>query len=133
MPPTWGKGMERGSGGRFPRMYGGTCINTGCIPTRDPAYMASLARCKDFASFARREEYYRRSVAAKDEIVAALREKNYRNLADAPGITVYTGEGSFLSGSEVMVRLADAGVETLPRERIFVDTGSRTIVPLCPE
>lgn len=117
---------------RSSRMYGGTCINTGCIPTKALVHRAKLARCKDFASFAHREEYYRRSVAAKDEIVAALREKNYRNLVDASGITVYTGEGSFLSGSEVMVRLADEGVETLRSERIFVDTGAHTVVPPIP-
>lgn len=117
---------------RSEKMYGGTCINTGCIPVKTLVHRANIAGFKDFGSFEERKEYYRQSVALKDDIVAALREKNYHNLADASGITVYTGEGTFVSRNEVMVKLIDGGVENLQAGRIFIDTGSMAALPPIP-
>lgn len=114
---------------RSDKMYGGTCINVGCIPTKTLVHSAKLAQCKEFQSFGQRREYYRESVAVKDKVVAALRDKNYHNLADAPHITLYTGEASFVSGSEVLVRQEDGGTETIGSQHIFINTGADTFMP----
>ena len=74
---------------RSEKMYGGTCINIGCIPTKTLVHAAKHAD-KD-ASWEVKKAYYRQSIARKEEVVSFLRQKNYHNLADNPHITVYTG------------------------------------------
>lgn len=79
---------------RSDKMYGGTCINIGCIPTKTLIHSAKLADTS--ASWEQKQAYYRQSVARKEEVTSFLRQKNYRNLSDNPNITVYTGTGSFI-------------------------------------
>lgn len=117
---------------RSEKMYGGTCINVGCIPTKTLVYRAKLAMSRNFGSMQQRRDYYRESVAVKEEVVAELRELNYRNLADAPRVTVYTGEASLASGSEVSVRRSDGGTETISSQRIFINTGAAPFMPPIP-
>lgn len=108
--------VERSAG-----MYGGSCINVGCIPTKFLIHKAS-------ESTGDKREYYREAVNEKNRLIAALREKNYRMLADNPNVEVIDGEGYFLSPDTVGVRTAH-GEETISAERIFVDTGSETVIP----
>lgn len=113
---------------RSARMYGGTCINVGCIPTKALIHSAALAAAAHPLSFGQRAAYYRDAVASKTALVDSLREKNYRKLADDPRIDVYTGEGSFLSPQTVRVKTADGSVE-LTAGRIVIDTGAETVLP----
>ena len=85
------------------QMYGGTCINVGCIPTKTLVHQAKLATYRPEPTFGQRSEHYRRAIRRKEEVTALLRDKNYRNLADKPNITVYTGTGSFAGPDEVDV------------------------------
>ncbi len=71
------------------RMYGGICISIGCIPTKTLVHAAKLADPQD--SWEKKQAYYSRAVAYKDEVTSFLRSRNYHNLADNPNITVYTG------------------------------------------
>ena len=63
---------------RSDKMYGGTCINIGCIPTKTLIHSAKLADTS--ASWEQKRAYYRQSVARKEEVTSFLRQKNYRNL-----------------------------------------------------
>lgn len=78
---------------RSDKMYGGTCINIGCIPTKTLVHLSKLTPAG--SSFKEKREYYRQAIARKEEVTSMLRKKNYHNLADNPYITVYTGTGSF--------------------------------------
>ncbi len=60
------------------RMYGGTCINIGCIPTKTLVHAAKLA--DPLASWKDKQAYYSRAVAYKDEVTSFLRGRNYHNL-----------------------------------------------------
>jgi pyruvate/2-oxoglutarate dehydrogenase complex dihydrolipoamide dehydrogenase (E3) component len=111
---------------RSDRMYGGTCINIGCIPTKTLVHSAKLAS-KD-APWEEKQAYYRRAIAHKEEVTSFLRQKNYHNLADNPQVTVYTGTGSFAGPDVVEVRTADETV-LLQASRIFINTGAETIIP----
>ncbi|EIZ3929893.1 FAD-dependent oxidoreductase, partial [Escherichia coli] len=51
-------------------MYGGTCINIGCIPTKTLVHDAQ--QHTDFV----------RAIQRKNEVVNFLRNKNFHNLAD---------------------------------------------------
>lgn len=111
---------------RSEKMYGGTCINIGCIPTKTLVHSAKLADPN--ASWEMKRAYYRQSVARKEEVVSLLRQKNYHNLADNPHITVYTGVGSFAGPDVVEVKSAEETWQ-LRASRIFVNTGAETIIP----
>lgn len=111
---------------RSDKMYGGTCINIGCIPTKTLVHAAKLAD-KD-ASWDEKQAYYRRAIAGKEEVTSFLRQKNYHNLADNPHITVYTGIGSFAGPDVVEVRMAEETI-LLQASRIFINTGAETIIP----
>ena len=60
-------------------MYGGTCINIGCIPTKTLVHDAQ--QHTDFV----------RAIQRKNEVVNFLRNKNFHNLADMPNIDVFIG------------------------------------------
>ena len=111
---------------RSEKMYGGTCINIGCIPTKTLVHAAKHAD-KD-ASWEVKKAYYRQSIARKEEVVSFLRQKNYHNLADNPHITVYTGIGSFAGPDVVEVGMAE-GTLQLQAPRIFINTGAETVIP----
>ena len=63
------------------QMYGGTCINVGCIPTKTLVHQAKLATYRPEPTFGQRSEHYRRAIRRKEEVTALLRDKNYRNLS----------------------------------------------------
>ncbi len=111
---------------RSDKMYGGTCINIGCIPTKTLVHSAELADKN--ASWEQKQAYYRQSVARKEEVTSFLRQKNYHNLADNPNITVYTGTGSFIAPDAVEVRMAEETIQ-LQAPQIFVNTGAETVIP----
>ena len=92
------QGMKTAMVEKSEKMYGGTCINVGCIPTKTLVHHAKEASRQKGLSWEQKKEMYREAVGKKNEVIALLREKNYRNLADNPLITVYTGTGSFVSG-----------------------------------
>ncbi len=112
---------------RSEKMYGGTCINIGCIPTKTLVHAAKYAD-KD-ASWEVKKAYYRQSIARKEEVVSFLRQKNYHNLADNPHITVYTGIGSFAGPDVVEVGMAE-GTLQLQAPRIFINTGAETVIQI---
>jgi pyruvate/2-oxoglutarate dehydrogenase complex dihydrolipoamide dehydrogenase (E3) component len=101
---------------RSKKMYGGTCINIACIPTKSLAYQAHQG------------EDYVEAVHNKDQLISSLRQKNYDNLNQNENIEVINGEASFLSDHEVQVK--DAGeTKILTADKIFINTGAETIIP----
>lgn len=113
---------------RSDSMYGGTCINIGCIPTKFLVHKAALAAASRPQSFGERQDYYRQAIARKQALVASLRELNYRKLDDNPRIDLLTGEGSFVAPHQVAVKRAQQ-LEVIAARHIVVDTGSESIIP----
>ncbi len=111
---------------RSDRMYGGTCINIGCIPTKTLVHLAKETPVK--ATWEEKKDYYRQAIGRKEEVTSFLRNKNYHNLADNPNVTVYTGVGSFAGPDVVEVRTETEIIE-LHSSQIFINTGAETIVP----
>lgn len=112
---------------RSERMYGGTCINIGCIPTKALIHRASRIGGHPL-TFDQRRAYYRESVAAKSTLVEQFRDRNYHKLADNPLIDVYTGEGSLLSPKVVAVK-TDRGTLEIAGRKIVINTGAETVLP----
>ena len=113
---------------RSDKMYWGTCINIGCIPTKTLVHQAKMASALKDATFEERSEFYRNAVSVKESVTSALRNKNYHNLADNPNVTVYTGIGSFVSADVVAVRTATEEIR-LTSKQIIINTGAETVIP----
>src|SRR5690349_17556178 len=78
-------------------MYGGTCINIACIPSKALALAAEGAYKSRFSSFEEKAAYYQKSLAEKDELVSFLRQRNYDNLNNNSHVTVIDGKASFIT------------------------------------
>lgn len=113
---------------RSEKMYGGTCINIGCIPTKTLVHQAKIASGMKGLTFEEKSEFYRQAISIKEEVTSLLRNKNFYNLADHPNVTVYTGMGSFVSPNEVSVRTATEEF-ILKAEQIIINTGAETVIP----
>ncbi len=116
---------------RSDQMYGGTCINVACIPTKSLVHSAALSAAMG-GSFAEKAERYAAAIFEKDRLTGALRGKNYHKLADHPNVTVLTGDGSFLDARHVAVAMADGSREEIETEQVFINTGARPFVPPIP-
>lgn len=112
-------------------MYGGTCINVGCIPTKSLVYKAKMGLYDDEKNFEEKAYYYKKAIEEKSKLTAALREKNFNMLNDNENIDIYNGVASFVSNTEVKISKEDGDI-VIQGEKIFIDTGSKTIIPDLP-
>lgn len=110
------------------RMYGGTCINVGCIPSKRLVLEAERAPAHDFEA---QSEYYHVAVQEKKKLTTALRMANYNKLIDA-GVQVINGTASFLDGKTIEVKGAHDTVQTLSASKLIINTGGRPIIPAVP-
>lgn len=110
------------------RMYGGTCINVGCIPSKRLVLEAERAPAHDFEV---QSEYYHVAVQEKKKLTTALRMANYNKLIDA-GVQVINGTASFLDGKTIGVRGAHGTMQTLSASKLIINTGGRPIIPAVP-
>jgi pyruvate/2-oxoglutarate dehydrogenase complex dihydrolipoamide dehydrogenase (E3) component len=115
------------------KLFGGTCVNTGCTPTKAlvaSAYVAQKARTA--------AEYgvtvpaavsvdMKAIKARKDQIVANSRDGLESYLRGMKNCTVFTGHAHFESPNQVRV-----GDELLTAKEIFINVGGRAIIPDFP-
>ena len=114
-------------------LFGGTCVNTGCIPTKTliaSAYAIHMARrAADFGVVI--DGPVRADMAAvkarKDAISGQSRAGVEESLKSLVNCTIYRGHGRFVSPLEVQV-----GEALLTAKRIFINVGGRAVVPSWP-
>ncbi len=114
------------------KLFGGTCVNTGCIPTKTmvaSAYVAHMAkRTADFGVDTSAVTVdMKRVKARKDAISGQSRVAVEASLRKQENCTVYQGHARFESAHEVSV-----GADRLTAEKIFVNVGARAVVPKMP-
>lgn len=99
-------------------MYGGTCINVGCIPSK-----TLLHESLEHHSFSE-------AMDRKKDVVAALNKKNFNNLNSDDNIEVYTYKAHFKDNHTVLL-LNDQNetVETIQADKIVINTGTRSNIP----
>lgn len=110
------------------QMYGGTCINVGCIPSKSLIRSAGLSHLNKGGSFEERAKAYTHAVSEKRTLTAMLRKKNYDKLNENPNVTVYDGTASFLSNTRIQVSTGTKTIE-LEGKEIFINTGSKPVIP----
>ncbi len=111
---------------RSPEMYGGTCINVGCIPTKFLAQKAKEARSNQ--TFTEKKAAYKQAIEQELELTCKLRTKNLKKAEKTPNVTVITGVAKLISNTEVEVKTDDC-TEILKGEQIFINTGSAPFIP----
>jgi len=115
------------------KLFGGTCINTGCTPTKTMIASAEAAhvarRAADFGVVETGPVGVdmKRVKARKDAVAGASRSGVENWLRGMANCTVYQGHARFESPTEVSV-----GAERLTAERIFINVGGRAVVPQMP-
>ena len=112
--------------------FGGTCINTGCTPTKTlvaSAYAVHVARRGADYGFSTGEiKVDMKRVKARKDYVAGLSNKGVeRSLKNLKNGTVYEGHARFVGPHEVEV-----GGETLRADKIFINVGGRASIPPIP-
>ena len=99
------------------KMYGGTCINIACLPS------------KKMIINAQRGINFEDAVKEKDEMTTVLRNKNYHMVADEETATVLDGTAKFIDNHTIEIVL-DSGERTeVKGERIFINTGAVARIP----
>jgi pyruvate/2-oxoglutarate dehydrogenase complex dihydrolipoamide dehydrogenase (E3) component len=114
-------------------LFGGTCVNTGCIPTKT---LVASARA---AHMARRGEEFgvdiagdinmdmKKVKARKDVVVQQSNQGVTGWMKNMKGLDVYEGHGQFESSNVVNVN-----GEQLRADKIFINVGARARVPDMP-
>jgi pyruvate/2-oxoglutarate dehydrogenase complex dihydrolipoamide dehydrogenase (E3) component len=108
------------------QMYGGTCINIGCVPTKALIHRAA-SRPQDADPAA----WYADSVASTAALTTAMRGKNFRMLDSIDSVTVVTGTAAFLDEKRVEVTAGTDRLE-ITADTIVVNTGAEPVIPDVP-
>lgn len=97
-------------------MYGGTCINIACLPSKRLIIEAANGVS------------YVDAVNGKNEMTEQLREKNYHMLADEKTVTVLDGKAHFIADHEIEVELPNGKKAQYKGDRIFINTGAVPVI-----
>jgi pyruvate/2-oxoglutarate dehydrogenase complex dihydrolipoamide dehydrogenase (E3) component len=115
------------------KLFGGTCVNVGCIPTKTLVASARAAhmarRATDFGIVLDGPVNVdmQRVKARKDEIVRQSNEGVTNWLKNMSNLDVYEGHGRFESANTVRVN-----DDVLEGEKIFINVGGRARIPDMP-
>src|SRR5271155_3674712 len=115
------------------KLFGGTCVNTGCTPTKTlaaSAYVAHVARrAADYGvMIGGTVNVDMKAVKArKDAVVAVFRNGVEQSLKTLQGCTVYEGHGRFVAEKKVAVNDSE-----LTADQIFINVGARAAIPPIP-
>lgn len=129
-PLCWGLAERGWSAALVEQSHlGGTCINTGCTPTKTMIASAQVAYyARNGARWGVRAESVSTDLSAvvdrKNSIVQQWRGGQERSLARHPSVRLYRGHARFVSAHEVRVN-----DDLLQSEKIFIDTGTRPHPP----
>lgn len=116
---------------RSHKMYGGTCPNVGCIPSKFLIHQAKVSSYNNPRTPIEKASDYRSAIEKKDQLTAFLRRKNYDRLASNEYIHVYQGEASFQSADTISITSGKDKTE-IQGKKIFIDTGSEPSIPEIP-
>ncbi|MEO6804811.1 MAG: FAD-containing oxidoreductase [Edaphobacter sp.] len=115
------------------KLFGGTCVNNGCTPTKTlvaSAYVAQKARIAAAYGVTVQGQVsvdMKAVKARKDAIIANSRDGLEKYLRGMKNCTVFTGNAHFESPKEVRV-----GNDILTADEIFINVGGRAITPDFP-
>jgi len=116
-------------------LFGGTCVNVGCTPTK--TYVAS-ARAAHVARTAARYGVMiggditidmARVKARKDEVIGGSRTGIEKWLRGTENLTVFKGHGRFTGPHALSIEASDGSTQDIDADLVFINTGTRAVVP----
>lgn len=110
------------------KMYGGTCINVGCIPSKSLVHSGMEAKLNDNKAFADKKAFYKNSMEKKRELVKKLRDKNYDKVNSGKTVTVIDGIASFVDSHTIEIK-KESEVVKITGEKIYINTGATSVIP----
>jgi len=134
-PPLAGRLTQAGKRVAFieRKLFGGTCVNTGCIPTKTmvaSAYAAHMARrAAEFGvQISGPVQVDMKAVKARKDAISCKSRVGIESwLRGMKNCTVFHEQARFVSSHEVKI-----GDQTISAEQIFINVGGRATVPDLP-
>jgi len=116
------------------QFVGGTCINYGCSPTKTMVASARVAYlARRGADYGIRTGDVRVDMARVRErkrgVVETFRNARLGSFKNLANFELIFGEASFTGAKTLLVLLRDGGVRELSADKIFIDAGTRPVVP----
>jgi probable pyridine nucleotide-disulfide oxidoreductase len=131
----WGKGGKTLAGAlgragkrvavveRSAEMYGGSCININCVPTKSLIHHAGIRPDE-----ADPGAWFATSVDHRDDLTAKLRARNHAMLAEVDTVTLVDGHAEFIGPHQIEVTAGDERL-VIDADTIVVNTGSLPVAP----
>jgi pyruvate/2-oxoglutarate dehydrogenase complex dihydrolipoamide dehydrogenase (E3) component len=115
-------------------MIGGGCINIACIPTKTMVASADVAHTvRNSAAYGVKTNQPTVNLAAviqrKRSVVLAARDVNLHNLKAALGENLIIGTARFVDAKTIEVTTTEGNTRLLTAERLFINTGTRPLIP----
>ncbi|MEH1963474.1 MAG: mercuric reductase [Nostoc sp.] len=118
-------------------MIGGGCINIACIPTKTMVASANVANTvRNSAAYGVKANTpivnLAEVIQRKRSVVQSAREMNLHNLETALDNNLITGEARFVAPKTITVTTTEGNNRLLTAERLFINTGTRPLIPSIP-
>ncbi|MBN3938567.1 mercuric reductase [Nostoc sp. NMS9] len=118
-------------------MIGGGCINIACIPTKTMVASANVANTvRNSAPYGVKTNTPTVNLAEviqrKRSVVQSAREMNLHNLETALDNNLIIGEARFVAPKTIAVTTTEGNNRLLTAERLFINTGTRPLIPSIP-
>jgi mercuric reductase len=125
------------------RSLGGTCVNRGCLPSKNLIEAARLVHDAAHPRYpgltaGRLGVNFPALIAQKDEVIGGYRDQHYASILDdadengQPPLEVVQGRAVLLDPHAVEVRASDGEVRQLIGDQLLIATGSSPFIPDIP-
>src|SRR6266849_10997816 len=125
------------------RTLGGTCVNRGCLPSKNLIEAARLVYDAAHPRYpgltpAQLDVDFPSLIAQKDEVIHEYRDQHYASIVDdtdeegQPPIEVVPGQVAFVDPHSVLVTTPDGTSRRLTGEEVLIATGSSPRIPAIP-
>lgn len=105
---------------KSPEMYGGTCINIGCIPTKKLVEQVSKRPDNNTDKYS----YYTDAIKQKKALRDKMNPVNYQLVANTKNVEIIDGLAQFVDNHTISVTLNDGSTAIYTSDRIYINTGS---------
>ncbi|MGY5139670.1 dihydrolipoyl dehydrogenase family protein [Mycoplasmopsis gallinarum] len=126
LPETWKIALIE----KDPKMFGGTCINIGCLPSKSLVNDAHLIAKLDDFNFERNYEinndFFKQAIQHKNDLVSFLNQKNYEKLAFKSNVDIYVGNASFINENQIQIKELNGNILNISASKIIINTGAKT-------
>jgi len=113
---------------------GGTCVNTGCTPSKtlyEAARKIYHAQNATYAGFHIKESSFdfKALMGFVNDLAESSRQSMEEGFSKVENLTVWRGHASFLENKKIRVKQNDGGSNDVTAREIFINTGARPNIP----